>query len=525
MAKDEANIFKLSSRELRKYKENPFFDAAPGAEDFAKSLLKDIKSKETPHILLLEGKYGIGKTFFSSRFTQFLRNKDTYTVYFSAWENDYLPDPFLAFSKALIQYFNESHPIKNFVKDSVTFPIQIVKNLAKSLTFGGSMSVGIPFVAEAEASVDCDVEKLFNAFSRQSDPVVEFKKEFVKFVKTLKAKRLVIIVDELDRCRPDYAMKVLEITKHFFDMEGVFVIIPTNKIALKRSLEALYGIKMDDEDHNPQIESYYKKFFNDEREILAPNYLKMVEACITKEALSKAFERNYIIEDRTSYNDFQTLVIKVADYSKQGNFSLRQTKDICKETVRICNHFFEPVKCEYLAYLMCNKEKNKKKNRENTPLQLNLNDNHPFYINNYGKNSKVAIFELKEIMLNIRNYLNNLKSYNIGQLSTTILNEIRNKYHNLDSRNPTNFSDLYLLIKNEIDFLEECSTKVKGQSYVSNPEFIENISNTIIPFFCNKKQEAFDFQKKYGTDDNDHITIEKYKKIVAHPEILYEYNS
>ena len=42
---------------------------------------QDILTKETPYVLLLEKNYGMGKTFFSTRFTQYLRNKNLEAIY------------------------------------------------------------------------------------------------------------------------------------------------------------------------------------------------------------------------------------------------------------------------------------------------------------------------------------------------------------------------------------------------------------------------------------------------------------
>jgi len=42
----------------------------------------------------------------------------------------------------------------------------------------------------------------------------------VSLTKGKSQSKVIIIVDELDRCRPDYAIRVLEIIKHLFDVNG-----------------------------------------------------------------------------------------------------------------------------------------------------------------------------------------------------------------------------------------------------------------------------------------------------------------
>ncbi|MEM8981046.1 MAG: P-loop NTPase fold protein [Pseudomonadota bacterium] len=55
-------------------------------------------------------------------------------------------------------------------------------------------------------------------------------------------KKLVFVVDELDRCRPDYALSVLETIKHFFAIPGVHFVLGTNLKILTKSVSSVYGL-------------------------------------------------------------------------------------------------------------------------------------------------------------------------------------------------------------------------------------------------------------------------------------------
>ena len=54
-----------------------------------------------------------------------------------------------------------------------------------------------------------------------------------------------VIVDELDRCRPSYAIALLEEIKHLFDVPGVIFIIAVHADQLKHSINAVYGANFD----------------------------------------------------------------------------------------------------------------------------------------------------------------------------------------------------------------------------------------------------------------------------------------
>ena len=49
------------------------------------------------------------------------------------------------------------------------------------------------------------------------------------------------MVDELDRCRPSYAVELPEVVKHLFTVDGVVFVIAVNRAELTHSIRALYG--------------------------------------------------------------------------------------------------------------------------------------------------------------------------------------------------------------------------------------------------------------------------------------------
>ena len=78
-----------------------------------------------------------------------------------------------------------------------------------------------------------------------------------------KDKKLFIIVDELDRARPDYAVHFLEDMKHFFDIENIIFLIAVNREQIEMTCKCLYGENLD-------FEGYYRKFFKMEIDLPDP---------------------------------------------------------------------------------------------------------------------------------------------------------------------------------------------------------------------------------------------------------------
>lgn len=369
MTTEKANIFKLDSATLQEYKSNPFFDCMPGAEEFAECLKCQVLTKASPYVLLLENNFGMGKTHFATRFAYYLRECKIDTVYFSAWENDYIEQPFVSFSAEILKYFEKSKTVRN---ENLTKAAKSIYELTLNLLKSTSVTAGINILGY-ENSITVDnkdvieaVEQFFNNFIKKDDFLISFKNTLKSFIAELPNHKLVIIVDELDRCRPDYAMKTLEIIKHFFDIEGLFFIVPTNMRSLQRSVKALYGI--DDEKSDDTIyENYINKFFNDKFCMYEPDYLSLVKNLISKDSVNFLIKKNKLVLC-DQYNSLEVLQKSIAKFSRDYKLSIREVKKICERAVYICIHSNKNINCEYIAYRLCEHESRDVNNNSSVDL-------------------------------------------------------------------------------------------------------------------------------------------------------------
>ena len=69
--------------------------------------------------------------------------------------------------------------------------------------------------------------------------------EFLQNLSSEKEERLVIFVDELDRCRPDFAVQLLERIKHYFDLENITFVFSVNCEQLVHTIQKFYGENFD----------------------------------------------------------------------------------------------------------------------------------------------------------------------------------------------------------------------------------------------------------------------------------------
>lgn len=76
-----------------------------------------------------------------------------------------------------------------------------------------------------------------------------------EIVSQVPEQRVVVFVDELDRCRPTYAIKLLERIKHLFDVEGLIFVLSVDKTQLGHAIQGVYGSGCD-------AEGYLRRFID-----------------------------------------------------------------------------------------------------------------------------------------------------------------------------------------------------------------------------------------------------------------------
>ena len=507
MGIDRANIFRLNEEIFIEHEKDPFLDCFESTKDFAKALKNDIDTKETPHSLLLSADYGMGKTFFSTRFTQYLRNNRYDVIYFSVWENDYMQEPFLAFSKAIINYIHNKFKAEKY-KANIAKVFETTEKIVESITISTGLGINI------------SSERLINAFKAKTDPIIEFRKQVTSFITKIPKKKLIIIVDELDRCRPDYAMKTLECIKHFFDIEGLFVILPTNINALNNCTKSLYGFESCGKESK---EGYFKKFFNDERTIKRPtveDYSHILKQLLNNDALKEALDKKLLVENGENFNSLKTLHSSLAKYSHSAGLTIREFKDIVMETARLCNNFYESVRTEWLACLMVYRNKTKG-DYFNYPLPVEHCFRHnPPLSTSPDKNGKIEALKLSlylDIFYKLRPTYKQIGSRS-EYINLPIYHVFIRKYSEVPKEvNSYNSVEVFLnKVIGEIETIEN-NTTCEAPPYKLMLSRLSEIKEAI----AKQRDIIKQYQDKYGSDDNDSVRENQYADIVQNPERLY----
>lgn len=217
---------------------DPFVNDTLGRKDQIEALTRLVRNIEGPCVLAVDGAWGSGKTAFLTMWAGYLRKKRFRVAEFNAWETDFSNDPLMALYAALESELGRFPTAKH--KDVLKAGAIVVSKMVSNVPF-------VPDVADAVIAArdqtESPVEARLSQHRDAEEAISGFKEALAKATKNRLP--LVVCVDELDRCRPDYAIRFLEATKHIFDVGGVVFVLGVNLPELAKSVEALHGSSFD----------------------------------------------------------------------------------------------------------------------------------------------------------------------------------------------------------------------------------------------------------------------------------------
>jgi hypothetical protein len=309
-----------------------------GLEDFGDRLANLLINIEDGSSFVLDGKWGTGKTHFAKLFEVHLSKSDVPAIYFNAFEHDHMAVPFEAICAAITQATDKS-PQKSEVAKKKFLEVAGKVGAGVALTAGkiglrlataGAID-GIKLdISEGnsdnitsviEDAVEKSVKSSILSGVAAKKAMVAFKKELSELRQLLcgeNDKPLVIIIDELDRCRPDFAIGILESIKHFFGIKRVHFLLVTNLEQMNAYANHLYGT-------GGKSEEYLSKFYD--LPIPFPPRLKRQYQTRQEIIITKYFE-SYSTEN-IDHHMLSNVIETLTAITKLHETSLRETYKIC----------------------------------------------------------------------------------------------------------------------------------------------------------------------------------------------------
>ncbi|WP_448213475.1 KAP family P-loop NTPase fold protein [Colwellia sp. MEBiC06753] len=240
----------FKSHKIKVDQSNPFYhdklNRKPHVDNFS-ILLENVKA---PTVFSVNAPWGQGKTTFLEMLHANLRNKGKHSIFFSAWETDFATDPLQAF---IGEINNQIELLINGDKEKNKAWETTKKAGAHILKKGvpAFVKVATAGVLDTEKLIEDETAKLLEGFTSdflkdyttKKEAISQFKAGVAKVLSNKEggATQLFIFIDELDRCRPTYAIELLERVKHLLDIEGLVFVLAMDKLQLSHSVKGVYG--------------------------------------------------------------------------------------------------------------------------------------------------------------------------------------------------------------------------------------------------------------------------------------------
>lgn len=275
---------------------DPWTDDVLGRRRVAEFLTPLLATSTGPFVLNVDSPWGTGKTFFLKRWCQAVK-KTHPVVYFNAWETDFIEEPFVSFL-AEAHHQLSSQAVRQEAKDKVAglakkgarvirgFVPVVVKAVGRKLLGEGGLEEAkdVLDTATEEEVIDAVVDwgaRWLDEFAAEKSAIAEFRQYLESTVKTLSSADLkppiFVFVDELDRCRPTFSIRLLERIKHIFGVPGVVFVLGTDTKQLGHSIGAVYGEGFD-------TTEYLRRFIDQTYTLPLPDYEQFAELLFDQES-------------------------------------------------------------------------------------------------------------------------------------------------------------------------------------------------------------------------------------------------
>ncbi|WP_163378449.1 P-loop NTPase fold protein [Cyclobacterium sp. SYSU L10401] len=344
---------KIKHHEIEIPQEKPFANCKLAREPYARVLSDIVSTFSDGFVLAINNEWGTGKTTFVKMWQQQLRNDSFQTIYFNAWENDFDNNPLVALMSELETLTNAKNEkiFKSVVEKGAVLVKNIAPALAKSLIKKYLVDIEGITVDSIESATKASTEILeeeIKEYSSKKKTIVEFRKELENFVNQAEnEKPLIFIVDELDRCRPNYAVEVLEQIKHFFSVSGIVFVLSIDKKHLASAVKGFYG--------SEQIDSneYLRRFIDLEYSIPKPSTKDFIKYLFEYYSFRDFFSSQERMQFREFQNDSENFILMADFLLTKSNTTLRQQERIFALTrLVLCSFKIKEYTFPHLLFLL-----------------------------------------------------------------------------------------------------------------------------------------------------------------------------
>ena len=282
---------RIQPREINVPADDPFKNDLLDRRESVEVLTHLVHSFEGPCVLAVDAAWGNGKTTFLRIWAQYLRNERFPVVEFNAWETDFFEDPFVALSteltEGLQEYTKKAKPLEPKIAETKKVAKKVFRRAVPGLIRIGAASIPVAG-KEVGQLLASWVEGTMSEYQEAKKSVKEFRDVLQDMAGALSKSRenrpLIVMIDELDRCRPSYAVELLEAAKHLFAVDHIVFVLAVNRSELANSIKGLYGNDFD-------AQGYLRRFFDVDFRLPEPDRKAFINELLATIGIDAYFER------------------------------------------------------------------------------------------------------------------------------------------------------------------------------------------------------------------------------------------
>ena len=276
---------------------------------------------------------------------------------FSAWQDDDLDDPLISVV-GQIHHFLHAKQARGCLTPDITTRLNEFIQAANTI-LSKSSRIASKIVEHHIGINPAEVVEAFGNFQAQrveaySDAIqarVDIKNRLInlaEYVWSESGYPLVIIIDDLDRCRPTFAIALLERIKHLFDVRHVTFVLGLDQDQFVKMLHNVYGSEFD-------ATNYLCRLIDIEFKLPKISHNDFVKLLISKYSL-----RQYLAENEGDKSNYHEMVIdeftsSLVYLSRRFDLSFREIERIVREMVLVerIHPTFSQVEATLIVLLIC----------------------------------------------------------------------------------------------------------------------------------------------------------------------------
>ena len=312
------------------------------------------------YVANLNGAWGTGKTFFIDNWCHQLKENNRLAIKIDAWESDYLKDPLAIIVAELLEQVNEQSGLTDFTEKEIKIAkltLKLVKNAAPTILMAlakhflgddwkeiaQALGTSVKDLIDDETNTESTKlgefgKEVLATHSRHKEFVEAFRDSFIQLLSQANEnngnsqnKKTYIFIDELDRCRPTYAIEMLETVKHLFNIPNLVFVLSTDTAQLEHSIKAVYGEGFD-------AREYLSRFFEQRLLLPAPDHFTFLKSKNNFESLGLVLGNTQLFPAIDSKEKVSAVL---AMFCEASNISLRRTLQLADKLEMILLSFLD----------------------------------------------------------------------------------------------------------------------------------------------------------------------------------------